>query len=489
MGKGKSAGQKASLSNLTVYTYGMGEFGYNFVYTFFSYYVFVFLQQFTGVSPIVAATLYSSLAWIRFFALPISGGIVEAANIRTGKYRKLCLIGAIMMAVGIGLEFVALPVDPNIAAAIFIVVSIVGWVGYGIMYTAYRTLMVPMCSVPADAVAMSTASNQVGSVARIIYQPLALVFMGIAGGATMASGYTAGIFIFGIIMVLCMFIVGRVSKPFEDKMEGKVQGAPRQKLTFKDIKNTLSNRPMLVYVISMLFRGSVLTIVTTLLVIYLNVVVGAGQEVLVAYMMITYFVQFVGASVVRWAVNKWGRKELFIISTLLSVVFVAGIKFVGTNVVAIIILMSAFQFCGIFVNALIPVFMNDVGEYLEYTKGSSAKGFVQSIGGSALMLSAILGSMVGSFGLVAVGYNSAEALTPAVAEGITNLFAFGPSVMAIVSAAIFFAYPLTEKYMEKLRVEHSTASDMNTDEAEAAVDVALDDATDTTKDDPTPDAR
>ena len=467
--KEKPEGMKPSLKNSTVYLYGIGEFGYNFVYTFFSYYVMTYLLNYTGVGPALAATLYSLLSWIKFFALPISGGIVEGANIKKGKFRTLCTIGAILMAVGITLEFVSFPVPTGLAAAIFLIVSILGWIGYGIMYTAYRTLMVPMCSVPADAVAMSTASNQVGSIARIIYQPLALAFMGLAGGAAVSSGYTVGAAIFGLIMIGCMVIVGRVSKPFEDKFEGKFNGVPRQKLTWKDIWNTLKNKPMLIFVISMIFRGSVLTIVTTLLVIYLTVIVGASQSILAVYMMITYFVQFVGASVVRWAVNKWGRKELFIISTLLSVIFIAAIKFVGSNVTAIIVLMSLFQFCGIFVNALIPVFMNDVGEYVEYTSGTNAKGFVQSVGGSALMLSAILGSMVGSIGLVAVGYDPATFAGQAeVINGVTNLFAFGPSLMSIISAIIFFFYPLTEKYMMKMRAEKE-AKEAAAAEAEAPV--------------------
>ena len=170
----KAQGMKSSLKNSTIYLYGLGEFGYNFVYTFYSYYVMTALQQYVGVAPAIAATLYSVLSWIKFFAMPIAGGIVEGINPKKGKYRKLCIGGAVFMAAGITLEMMHLSDNPTTAAILFIVVSIIGWVGYGVMYTAYRTLMVPMCKAPSDAVALSTASNMVGSIARIIYSPMAI---------------------------------------------------------------------------------------------------------------------------------------------------------------------------------------------------------------------------------------------------------------------------------------------------------------------------
>ena len=46
---------KPSLKNSTIYLYGIGEFGYNFVYTFYSYYVMTSLMNYVGVSAAVAA--------------------------------------------------------------------------------------------------------------------------------------------------------------------------------------------------------------------------------------------------------------------------------------------------------------------------------------------------------------------------------------------------------------------------------------------------
>ena len=78
------------------------------------------------------------------------------------------------------------------------------------------------------------------------------------------------------------------------------------------------------------------------------------------------------------------------------------------------------------------------------------------------MLSAIVGSMVAAIGLAMTGYTAEGAqvgLSDGVKTAITNLFAYGPSVMSIISCIIFLAYPLTEKKMEELRAAKAAAAE------------------------------
>lgn len=450
-----NTGFKPSLSNKTIYLYGLGEFGYNFIYTFFSYYLMSFLTTFTGLPTATAAILYTVVSWIKMIVMPFGGAIVDNSNITSGKYRTLALLGSIVMGVGLTLMFTKFSfAGPTLYTIIFLIVTVIGFLGYSVMYTSHRALMGPMSKTPADSVAMSTAAAQLGSAARIIYGYLIAGILGILG-ATVAGSYTLGAAVCSIIMVVCMFIVFLVAKPYEtnNTEAGSATAAPKkQKLTAKDIMDSLKSKPMLIFVLSMILRGAVLTIVTTLLVIYINTVLKA-PAMIPLYMTITYLVQFFGSSVVRWTTNRFGRKNTFIVSTALSVIFIAAVKLFPDNAVVFVVLMSLFQFTGIFASALMPVFMADIGEYGELTGGSKARGFAYSIGGGALMLAGILGGMIGSFGLVAVGYNAAVEMTPAVANGLTNLLAFGPSALSLLSCIIFAFYPLTEKYMEALRAE------------------------------------
>jgi len=114
------------------------------------------------------------------------------------------------------------------------------------------------------------------------------------------------------------------------------------------------------------------------------------------------------------------------------------------------VLMATFQFFGIFSSTLIPTFMADIGEYSAITQGSNARAFVFSIGGMSIQLSSVLGAAIATFGLVAIGFDAA-AVTPEAIAGLSNLYIFGIAGLTILAAVLFFAYPLTEKYMDELR--------------------------------------
>ena len=112
--------------------------------------------------------------------------------------------------------------------------------------------------------------------------------------------------------------------------------------------------------------------------------------------------------------------------------------------------MALFQFFGIFSSTLIPTFMADIGEYTAITQGSKARAFVFSIGGMSIQLSSVVGAAIATFGLVVIGFDAA-AVTPEAVSGLSGLFIFGIGGLTVLAAALFFAYPLTEKYMEELR--------------------------------------
>ena len=168
------------------------------------------------------------------------------------------------------------------------------------------------------------------------------------------------------------------------------------------------------------------------------------------YMAVTYFVQFIGASFVRAITNRFGKKPTFIWTTIISAVFLLLIKVIPSNTTTFIILMSCWQFTGIFAAALVPAFMSDIAEYGALTKGSKAAGFAFSIGGIVTQVGAVVGAAIAAFGMVAVGFDAA-APTPAGINGLSNLMVYAAAAVSVISAILFFLYPLTDSYMQNLR--------------------------------------
>lgn len=453
----KEATSKPTLKNGIIYSYAMGEFGYNFFITFAAYYLSFFLTNIAGFSMVIAATMITLTNVIKWVTMPIAGTIIDANKIKGGKYRPWMLIGSCLMLVAGTLCFTKLPMPANVGySVVYLIFFAICYIGYGLMWVSYRALMGPMSKTPQDKVALSTASSQMGAVARIFFVFGAVNLVKLF--ASEATGYSVATLLFNIIMVVCMIIVARSTKEYDnDLLYVQVQTNQQQvkeKLTGKEIWDNLTSQPMLVFIFSMLFRISVVAIVPTLLVYYMTFVV-QDYESITIYMMVTYIVQVIGASFVRVIANKFGKKPTFIWSTIISAIFLILVKFFGITTVPFIILMSLWQFTGIFAAALVPAFMADIAEYGQLTKGSKAAGFAYSMGGLVTQVGAVLGAAIAAYGMVVVGF---EAASPSAAgiTGLANLMTYASAGVSIISAILFFLYPLSDNYLSKLRTE-STA--------------------------------
>ena len=126
---------------------------------------------------------------------------------------------------------------------------------------------------------------------------------------------------------------------------------------------------------------------------------------------------------------------------------------IGTNMILFMILMGLNAFCNIFSGTMIPAFMNEIADYNEYTQGIHARGFVMSLGGTAIRCAAVLGGALSSFGLVMIGYQPDMTVTPVFCSQLTRLMTFGAATGLVISAVIFMFYSLDANTMARVYVE------------------------------------
>lgn len=460
---------KTSLGNGRIYGYAMGEFGYNFFITFVAYYLLYFLTNGALFSTAVAATLYTAARWIQWLSMPVAGVIVDRTQFKAGKYRPWLLIGSLLMCVAGGLVFTNLGLSSAAYVVVFLVLYALTYGGNSIMWVSYRALMGPMSKKSGDYVALSTAASQMGSLARIGFGYAAALFIGLyAATATPIRGYSIAAWVFGLLIVAGMAIVYLVTKPYQQIDVNLVaqEKAKKEKVSGKEMWQQLSSSHMLIFIITIVLRVLVIGLVPTLMVYYFGYVLQDPASMAI-YLTITYLLQFLGASAVRWAANKWGKKPVFISTTFATAVLLVLTKFFGGTTVSFIILMSAVQFFNIFAASLVPAFIADIADYNEYKFGNRAKGFAYSVGGVCVNVAGVLGATVASFGLVLVGFDATVAPTAEVLNGITNLMTLASAVMMAIAACIFLAYKLNDKVMTQTREALAAAKS-----AEAAQDMA-----------------
>lgn len=452
---GKPTKHKSSIPLIKQYGYGLGEFGLNFLITFVTFYLTFFLTNIALIPTAIAATVVTVTTAIKCVTMPIAGVVVDKVRFKNSRFRLWALVGAVIFFIGGSLMFTDFHLSVEVYSIVFVVFFFVYWLGYSIAWVAHRALMDPMSKSPADKLALTSSSAQMGAIARIVYIFGAAGIIGAFPADQVAFGYNMVAIVFGVIAVLGFVAVYFITKPYDTTQElgedaamaGQAGAAP--KMTAKDFLLIIKTRPMLIFIVAMILRCAVLTVLGTLLLYYLTYVL--EQPGLVAtYMVITYFIAFFGALIVKPVANKIGKRSTFIWTSFFSAICVFALLATGSNGVAFIVLMALFQFFGIFSSTLIPTFMADIGEYTAITQGSKARAFVFSIGGMSIQLSSVVGAAIAAFGLVVIGFE-ATAVTPAAIAGLSNLFIFGIGGLTVLAAVLFFAYPLTEKYMEDLR--------------------------------------
>ncbi len=454
--------QKSSVSFGMRYGYGLGEFGFNFLLTFITFYLSPFLTNVVGLPMVAAASIVTATSLVKLFGMPIAGALAEGFKFKGSTFRGWMLVGTFIFAIGGTLLFYPVKGNAGTLTAYYVVMFFVYWLGYCLMWTNHRGLMTKISANPVDRVAVTAASSQLGTIARVIFSMISAAVVarfvmegGVPGPVVQFTikpiGWTVNNLVFGIIAILCFIVVSAITKKCDSNVVtagGPKQAAP--KMTWADIKNTFT-KPMFIFVICAIFRVAILSVMGGLLNYYVMYVVG-DLSIMQVYMVATYAISFLGALLVTPLTKKIGKRNVFIYTTLASALCIFALLFVPkTSGMAFMVCMCLFQFFGVFSSTLIPVCMADIGEYNALVKGSKAQGLTFSIGGFALQIAAVFGTAVAGFGCVAIGFDPAKGLTPA--EALRSLYIYGLGGLSILSALLFFLYPLTEEYMAKLRAE------------------------------------
>jgi Na+/melibiose symporter-like transporter len=169
---------------------------------------------------------------------------------------------------------------------------------------------------------------------------------------------------------------------------------------------------------------------------------------------------FLGALAVRPLCKKFGNKKTYIIATAVTAVLYILVAYIGGTSVPFLILRSAIMFMGSFTGVLLPAFANDIADYNGMQGQTIARAFIQSIAGTTIRLGSVISTMVASFGLAAIGYTKGAQPTAQVLSGITNLMAFGPAIVCIISCICFIWYNIDEKQLDAYRVQKSVEMKM-----------------------------
>lgn len=432
--------------------YAFGDFGNDFTFILSSMFMLKFYTDVMGIAPVLVGTLMMLARFVDAFTDVTMGQIVDRSKpTKDGKFRpwirRMCGPVAISSFLIYQSGFAGMPYGFKVFW-MFVTYILWGSFFYTSINIPYGSMASAISADPKDRAELSTWRNIGATLASLVIGTgTPIVAYVTVEGKTVLSGsrmtMIAGVF--AILAIICHMLCFKLVR------ERVPVPANNQKLEIgKLLKSLFTNRALLgIIIAALLLLLATLGMQGMSAYVFPNFYGNAGAQSLSA-LLSNLAILFICAPLAAGLSEKMGKKELAIVSCLISSVVFAVCLIVHPDNAYIYIVFSVLAFVGIgFFNTIIWAMITDVIDDAEVKNGVREDGTIYSVYSFARKLGQAFSSgMVGGL-LSFIGYSEATAFDPAVTEGIFRISCIIPALgLAAVALALMLIYPLNKKKVE-----------------------------------------
>jgi len=452
----KKDSKKMTLPLHTTILYGSGMFSFGFQLTLTGYYLMIFLTDVLKFDTAVAATINTITQWAKIFLMLLAGVLVDRFRLKGGQLRPWIFVGSLGLFVFFPLSFfdTGLPMIPRIIVFLIFYFGMI--LSYNIGWTGIRSIVGLMSQNGADAMGLTLASQIGGSLASVVWGLISAPLLNFSLWAGTTNQYAGTAFVCGCIILLCGFVMQRVTKPYDNDSlvpvlpsgTGKSQ---KESLSMKEMLKNLSG-PMVPYFASAIIQALQSGFYSTLL-SYFSTYVLNNPGLVAITLSVSSVVSTCTSFVTMPVALRFGKKRVKQISTFASAFFFVLLFFFGTTAPMFLLLRCLLIFASGFGNMLGYTFLNDIADYKEMKGEKPARAFIQSIGGTATRVGQAISVSIAAFSLAAIGYQSGVEVSATMARQITGLMCWPPALFCILSGIVFFWYNVDEAELDAYRTK------------------------------------
>lgn len=440
--------QPNKLKGSQVILYGFfGMFLNTFYLMFLAYFRLIYLTNVLQLSTGIAAIVNTLSVWGNVVTMLLAGVLIDKINFKSGKYRTWTLVGGIVMGIVFPLMFSNLHLPQAAAGALFVALFIIQSIGYNTLWVAERSLVGPMSSCAEDANNLAMSAQQASTIAGILFGLVNTPIMNALNNSYTLTALLYGLFILG--GTIGIFFLAKKYDNAPAKAVAKGPAAPKASFgaTMK-----VTGGALLVFFLAMILNNCHLGFFMTLLAYFTQYVL-KDPKILGLSVTAGSVAGLVGAWLSKVMCSKIGKKKSFVYFSLLTGLLYMLIAWIGKTSIPFLIIRVAIGCFSVVGGMLIMLFANDIADYAEMKTGSdSSRASIQSIAGTSIRFGTALSATIASFGLAAVHYDAANVTEPVI-KAITNLMAYGPAAVCVLSALIFLLYKVDESELDKFRAE------------------------------------
>ncbi|MGJ8690872.1 MAG: MFS transporter [Thalassotalea sp.] len=481
--------------------YAMGDAAANLVWRGALAYLAVFYTDTFGISAAAAAMLFLVVRLSDGVTDIIMGMIADRTNTRWGKFRPWILWSAPVL----GLFMVLCFTTPNFSENGKLAYAYFTYIGLTLAYTVnnvpYSALMGVMTPSDVERTSLSGfrfAGAFAGGLLVMGFLPELVAYFGEGNDA---MGYQYTMYVFAAVLIALMVITFGTTKervtpkvdetsnlkselfdlsknlPFiimpllamtlffyyRDIYSGifffvvmavmtvvikKLLRLPTENMTGtqRDMVDLLTNKPWLILLgmgfLTMMFNGIKYGVIAYYFKYHVGSELMAGQ-----YFIALLIVSILGALCTGYLAKKFGKRNLFIASLVLSGLITGGLYWVPQgDITALFVIGCAAEFFAAMMPTLFFTMLGDSADYSEWKNGRRATGLIYSAG---TFVQKTGGGFAGALVLVVLagyGYNGMDKTTIAASlPGMQLLMSWIPAAFAFAGAALMLIYPLTSK--------------------------------------------
>jgi sugar (glycoside-pentoside-hexuronide) transporter len=378
--------------------YGIGDAAANFIFQTMIIFQLAFYTDTFGITAAAAGTLFLVVRVFDAAFDPLMGVIADRTNTRWGKFRPWILWTALPFGIMGFLAFTTPDLSPSGKLAYAYVTYILLMMVYSANNLPYSALSGVMTGDVVQRTSLSSYRMVFAMASQLVIQGLALPMVKQFGGGNDALGYKITMGIFSALAVVFFLITFATTRE-------RVRPDPAQKSSIgQDFADLVSNGPWkamfaltIILFVTLALRGGVM-------VYFFKYYVGR-EDMFGPFNVIGTGATIIGVLLSKPVAERIGKRRLFVIGLLGTVVFTAAFILLPPNNLPLIIATEALrQFAYGFTIPLLWAMMADVADFSEWKNRRRATAVIFSAIIFGLKAGLGIGGAIGGYLLDAYGY-------------------------------------------------------------------------------------
>ena len=421
--------------------YGIGDAAANFIFQTMIIFQLAFYTDTFGITAAAAGTLFLVVRVFDAAFDPLMGVIADRTDTRWGKFRPWILWTAVPFGIMGFLAFTTPDLSPSGKLAYAYVTYILLMMVYSANNLPYSALSGVMTGDAVERTSLSSYRMVFAMASQLVIQGLALPMVETFGQGDDARGYQITMGIFSALAVVFFIITFATTRE-------RVRPDPAQKSSIRqDFADLLSNGPWkamfaltVILFITLALRGGVMLY-------YFKYFVGR-EDMFSLFNVFGTGATIVGVLLSKPVAERIGKRRLFVLGLLGTVLFTAAFVFLPADNVPLIIAVEALrQFAYGFTIPLLWAMMADVADFSEWKNRRRATAVVFSAIVFGLKAGLGFGGAIGGWVLAAYGYVPNVEQTERALQGIKLTASVFPAITFAICVVCLFFYRI-DKHLE-----------------------------------------